>query len=167
MVPAIILFIGLFFFPKSPRWLAAKGRWDEARQVLADLHGDGDMSHPVVLAEFMEIEEVLRLEREAGQTSWAEMAQPRIAKRVFLGCSVQMFSQLTGMNVMSISPFHSSPHAFLSCMLLNVSVLYCICHARSRRYIGSLDFLDSICPQRCHDRPGNHSEFSKYLHLTK
>ena len=83
------------------------------------------MSHPVVLAEFMEIEEVLRLEREAGQTSWAEMAQPRIAKRVFLGCSVQMFSQLTGMNVMSISPFHSSPHAFLSCMLL-IPVYYIV-----------------------------------------
>ena len=166
MVPAIILFIGLFFFPKSPRWLAAKGRWDEARQVLADLHGDGDMSHPVVLAEFMEIEEVLRLEREAGQTSWAEMAQPRIAKRVFLGCSVQMFSQLTGMNVMSISPFHSSTPHLRFLPVANTSVLYCICYARSRRYIGSLDFLDSICPQCCHDRPGNHSEFSKYLHLT-
>lgn len=94
----------LFFFPKSPRWLATKGRWDEARQVLADLHGKGDMSHPLVLAEFMEIEEQLRLEREDLKTSWAEMAQPKVAKRVFLGCAVQMFSQLTGMNVMSKVP---------------------------------------------------------------
>ncbi len=104
MIPALILFVGLFFFPKSPRWLATKGRWDEARQVLADLHGNGDMSHPLVLAEFMEIEEQLRIEREHSKTSWAEMAQPKVAKRVFLGYAVQMFSQLTGMNVMSTSP---------------------------------------------------------------
>ena len=107
MIPALILFIGLFFFPKSPRWLATKGRWDEARQVLADLHGKGDMSHPLVLAEFMEIEEQVRQETESSQTSWAEMRQPRIAKRVILGCAVQMYSQLTGMNVMSITPLRS------------------------------------------------------------
>jgi hypothetical protein len=30
MLPAFILFVGLFFFPRSPRWLASKDRWDEA-----------------------------------------------------------------------------------------------------------------------------------------
>lgn len=30
MVPGIILFFGLFFFPYSPRWLASKDRWEEA-----------------------------------------------------------------------------------------------------------------------------------------
>jgi hypothetical protein len=94
MVPAIILFIGLFFFPKSPRWLANQDRWDEARQVLADLHGKGDMSHPLVLAEFMEIEEQVRFERENTKNSWEEMRKPNIFKRVFLGCSVQSTSIL-------------------------------------------------------------------------
>ena len=94
MVPALLLFVGLLFFPKSPRWLATKDRWDEARQVLADLHGGGDMSHPLVLAEFMEIEEQVRFERETSKTAWHEMLRPNIAKRVVLGMSVQMWSQL-------------------------------------------------------------------------
>jgi hypothetical protein len=89
MVPALILFIGLFFFPKSPRWLANQDRWDEAREILADLHGKGDITHPLVLAEFMEIEEQVRFERENTKNSWDEMRKTNIARRVFLGCSVQ------------------------------------------------------------------------------
>jgi len=30
IVPAVILFFGMFFFPKTPRWLAAQDRWEEA-----------------------------------------------------------------------------------------------------------------------------------------
>ena len=89
IVPAIILFVGLLFFPKSPRWLANKDRWDEAREVLADLHGGGDIHHPLVWAEFLEIEEQLRLEKENSKDGWQEMCKPKIARRVFLGCSVQ------------------------------------------------------------------------------
>ncbi|KAK9428181.1 hypothetical protein V1505DRAFT_417036 [Lipomyces doorenjongii] len=36
-VPAVVLFVGLFWFPRSPRWLASKDRWDEALRVLAFL----------------------------------------------------------------------------------------------------------------------------------
>src|SRR5262249_3436996 len=121
MVPAIVLFFGLFFFPKSPRWLANHDRWDQAREILADLHGKGDQNHPLVQAEYMEIEEQVRFERENSTNSWAEMAKPSIARRVFLGCSVQMWSQLSGMNVMSTP---------LNIRRLILSVLYCVCHAR-------------------------------------
>lgn len=110
IVPAIILFVGLFFFPKSPRWLASKDRWEECLEVLASLHGDGDQNHPKVLAEYHEIQEALQLERARTTTSYQEMVQPRIAKRVILGMSFQMWSQLSGMNVMSmiLSPALSS-----------------------------------------------------------
>jgi MFS family permease len=30
IVPAALLLFGLFFFPRSPRWLATQDRWDEA-----------------------------------------------------------------------------------------------------------------------------------------
>ena len=93
-VPGAILFVGLFFFPRSPRWLASKDRWEEALQVLANLHGGGDMNHPKVLAEYKEIEEALRFEREEAETSFAALVKPRIIKRVILGMSIQMWSQL-------------------------------------------------------------------------
>jgi len=34
-IPAIALFIGLFFLPESPRWYAVRGRLDDAKRVLA------------------------------------------------------------------------------------------------------------------------------------
>jgi hypothetical protein len=90
MVPAFILFVGLFFFPYSPRWLASKDRWDEALKVLASLHGKGDVNHPKVLAQYQEIEEALRFEREQATSSFKTLVQPRMLKRVLLGMSIQM-----------------------------------------------------------------------------
>ncbi len=95
-VPGAILFFGLFFFPKSPRWLASKDRWEEALTVLAHLHGAGDANHPKVLAEYKEIEDALRFEREEAATSFAALVKPRILRRVILGMSIQMWSQLCG-----------------------------------------------------------------------
>jgi MFS family permease len=53
IVPAVILFFGMFFLPRSPRWLASKDRWEEAIQVMAHLHGGGDINQskrPCVLS---------------------------------------------------------------------------------------------------------------------
>ena len=68
-IPAFILLLGLFFFPKSPRWLASQDRWEEAIRVLAHLHGGGDMNHPKVLAQYQEIEEALTFERDESKSS--------------------------------------------------------------------------------------------------
>jgi hypothetical protein len=32
--PALILFVGMFFVPETPRWLIGKGREEEGRMVL-------------------------------------------------------------------------------------------------------------------------------------
>lgn len=100
IVPAVILFFGMFFLPYSPRWLASQDRWEEAISTLAGLHGNGDVNHPKVLAEYKEIEEALRFEREEAISSYKQLAAPRMLKRVILGMSIQMWSQLCGMNVM-------------------------------------------------------------------
>ena len=103
IIPAAILFAGMFFFPKTPRWLASKDRWEEAIKVLGNLHGNGDINHPKVLAEYQEIEETLRGEREQANSGYTILTRPRIARRVILGMSIQMWSQLSGMNVMWVS----------------------------------------------------------------
>ena len=99
-VPAFILLFGLVFFPYSPRWLASKDRWEESVQVLADLHADGDLRSPKVLAQYREIEESLRFEQETAAAGWAALLQPDMTKRVVLGVMIQMFSGLTGINVL-------------------------------------------------------------------
>jgi sugar porter (SP) family MFS transporter len=124
IVPGVILFFGMFLFPRSPRWLASHDRWEEAIQVLAKLHGNGDVNHPKVLAEYKEIEEALLLEREQNTTSFQELLKPRIAKRVFLGMSLQMWSQLCGMNVMMYYIVYIMESTGTGSPLLTASIQY-------------------------------------------
>ncbi|KAK3203547.1 hypothetical protein GRF29_112g1617048, partial [Pseudopithomyces chartarum] len=124
MVPGFILFVGMFFFPYSPRWLASKDRWEEAVQVLAHLHGGGDVTHPKVLAEYKEIEEALAFEREQADTSFTALTKPRIIRRVILGMSIQMWSQLCGMNIMMYYIIYIMESASIASPLLTSSIQY-------------------------------------------
>ncbi|KAK7204148.1 general substrate transporter [Myxozyma melibiosi] len=125
--PAVILFIGLMWFPKSPRWLAGKDRWDEALNVLAFLRTpDGDINHPLVLAEYKEIEDQIRFEREEESSSYRELFSKRMRKRAILGCSIQMWSQLCGINVMMYYIVYILESAGVTNTLLASSIQYVI-----------------------------------------
>lgn len=128
MVPAVILFIGLFFFPYSPRWLASKDRWEEALDVLARTIGNGDRSHPKVLAQYQEIEDALKFDREQAISSYKALVAHGMFKRVFLGMSVQAWSQLCGMNISRCARALSS---FESMLTFFSDVLYRLYHAGS------------------------------------
>ena len=153
VVPALILLVGLPFFPYSPRWLASKDRWEEAIQVLADLHAGGDVKHPKVLAQYREIEESLRFEMENRAAGWGALTEPQMFRRVILGMSVQVWSALSGMNVMmyyivckSIALHSDDQKDF------NNSFHRCD-GSRWHRYAPSLG-SHSVHHQRCHDNPG-------------
>ncbi|KAI6045230.1 general substrate transporter [Pisolithus marmoratus] len=100
MIPAIILGIGMMWFPESPRWLMDHDQEREALQILADLHGGGNVDDKLVVLEFEEIRQQVDFERQEGAKSYADLFKPGVLRRVILGCSLQMWSQLSGMNVM-------------------------------------------------------------------
>ncbi|KIL54556.1 hypothetical protein M378DRAFT_168849 [Amanita muscaria Koide BX008] len=100
MIPAIILSLGMIVFPESPRWLFDKGHEEEALQVLADLHGKGDKHNELVQLEYEEIKQQVYYEREEGAKSYLDLLKPGNPRRVFLGSALQMWSQLSGMNIM-------------------------------------------------------------------
>ncbi|KAF8872956.1 general substrate transporter [Infundibulicybe gibba] len=100
MIPAIILSLGMTLFPESPRYLFDHGREEEALEILADLHGGGDKTDELVVLEFEEIKEQVRYEQREGAKSYLDLLKPGNPRRVFLGCALQMWSQLSGMNVM-------------------------------------------------------------------
>jgi len=99
-VPAIILSLGMLAFPESPRWLVDHGREEEALEILADLHGGGDPNNELVQLEYEEIKAQVHFEKTEGAKSYLDLLKPGIFRRVTLGCSLQMWSQLSGMNIM-------------------------------------------------------------------
>ncbi|CAC9891427.1 unnamed protein product [Aureobasidium pullulans] len=98
--PCDLALFGMMILPESPRWLASKDRWEETRAVLALTHGHGDPESPFVVREFDEIREWIRIESEAKNASYLELIRPRMLNRTIIGVFMQIWSQLTGMNVM-------------------------------------------------------------------
>ncbi|KAK9427053.1 general substrate transporter [Lipomyces doorenjongii] len=124
-IPAILLFIGLCWFPRSPRWLASKDRWEDVLRVLAFLRTpDGDINNPLVLAEYKEIEEQIRLELADQSTSYQELLGSKMRKRLLLAMAIQAFSQLTGVNFLLYFSVYILKSAGISRTLLFSSIEY-------------------------------------------
>ncbi|PWY69064.1 sugar transporter [Aspergillus heteromorphus CBS 117.55] len=98
-VPALVLLAALPFFPESPRWLAGQERWEEALDTLALLHARGDRNDPVVQVEFEEVQEAVRIAREAQDVTLLSLFGPKMWKRTACGLSAQVWQQLLGGNV--------------------------------------------------------------------
>ncbi|OJJ44918.1 hypothetical protein ASPZODRAFT_153255 [Penicilliopsis zonata CBS 506.65] len=100
MIPGILLFLGLTVLPESPRWLARKDRWNECLAVLTLVHGNGDLASPFVRREFDEIRGIAAFERRNADVSFLELFRPDMIHRTHVGIFTQIWSQLTGINVM-------------------------------------------------------------------
>ncbi|KAI1649130.1 general substrate transporter [Daldinia loculata] len=100
MIPALLLFFGLTVLPESPRWLAKHDRWEEAKEVLVLVHGQGNPDSQLVAKEMAEIKEAVDFERQNADVSYLELFRPKMINRTHIGIFTQIWSQLTGMNVM-------------------------------------------------------------------
>lgn len=88
------------FLPESPRWLARNNKWGECHQVLAAVHGKGNANSPFVQREFKEIREMCEFEQQNADVTIWELLKPNMINRTHVGVFTQIWSQLTGMNVM-------------------------------------------------------------------
>ncbi|CCA68264.1 probable high-affinity glucose transporter [Serendipita indica DSM 11827] len=100
MIPAIVLSIGMTWFPESPRWLIDHGHEDEALEILAEVHGKGNPDAELVQLEFTEIKDQVEFEKKYGAKSYKDLLEPNVLRRLTLATSLQAWSQLTGMNIM-------------------------------------------------------------------
>jgi len=94
VVPGLVLFVGMFFLPRSPRWLVQRGRQDEALRVLQSIRdGEGARS---------ELQEII-LDQEHGKASgemrWGDLLSGRVVRLLAVGIVLQLLQQVTGINM--------------------------------------------------------------------
>ncbi|MEJ7585979.1 MAG: sugar porter family MFS transporter [Ferruginibacter sp.] len=116
LIPSIVFLLLLFFVPESPRWLAQKERFDEAKQILTKING------PAVAGEELEeIKEALNMEG----SSFSDILKPGVRKALVIGIILCIFSQVTGINaIMYYAPeiFKSTGDASGSALMQTVLV---------------------------------------------
>ncbi len=100
-VPALGLFLGTFSLTESPRWLVARGRRGEARDVLWQLRRGDDVS-----AELEELQaHVDKMRQESTSRFWDDLKVPWIRRITLIGIGLAFLSQMTGVNsVMYYAP---------------------------------------------------------------
>ncbi|HXX45322.1 MAG TPA: sugar porter family MFS transporter [Candidatus Acidoferrales bacterium] len=88
-IPGLILLIGLFFVPESPRWFVKQQLRDRARAVLAKIR------NPLAIdAELGEIESSFAQQ----EGSWRELLSPALRPALLIGVWLAIFQQFTGIN---------------------------------------------------------------------
>ncbi|KFY29291.1 hypothetical protein V491_00113 [Pseudogymnoascus sp. VKM F-3775] len=101
-LPALIVLIGTFWLPYSPRWLLENERDEEAYTVLKRLHGDIGNDESFLQAEFAQMRDQIRFEKSITVSSTKELfAKPNNRKRIVLAILIQVFTQLSGINVIN------------------------------------------------------------------
>ncbi|KAJ7137406.1 general substrate transporter [Mycena crocata] len=99
IIPALPLISFILLLPESPRWLAEKGRMEEARATLARLHSNGNIDDPFVVAQVKDIEADIFKARDIGAASWSELfTVPSNFRRLSLGYILQFSVQMTGVS---------------------------------------------------------------------
>jgi MFS transporter, SP family, major inositol transporter len=97
-IPAVALFVGMFFLPDSPRWYAVRGRLDDTRRVLGLSRGTAEAAE-----EYNVIVEHAR--RDVGEDKGRALrdlrAFPWMRRLLWIGCGLATVQQATGINTVN------------------------------------------------------------------
>ncbi|MHA7190402.1 sugar porter family MFS transporter [Arthrobacter sp. MDT2-16] len=92
-LPAIGLWIGMYFVPESPRWLAGQGAFGVALRVLQRLR-------PATVArqEYEEIRAMAAEDRGREKVGFRDLREPWLRRILVVGLGLAVIQQITGVN---------------------------------------------------------------------
>src|SRR3954451_18433928 len=91
VVPSLILLVGMFFMPETPRHLVRSGEEEEAREVLDDLREDDDDPE-------REIREIREVEQDEQGGGLRELTAKWVRPALLVAIGLAVFQQLVGIN---------------------------------------------------------------------
>ncbi|MGH9470753.1 MAG: sugar porter family MFS transporter [Terriglobia bacterium] len=117
VIPSILLLVALIFLPESPRWLAARSRYDEALGVLRRVESASEARR--------NLDELRRI-TEADQLKFWDLFAVRFRKPLLIGVGLAIFQQITGVNtiiyytptILQMAGYKSASSALLATVLV-------------------------------------------------
>lgn len=103
VIPAVVLFVGMFFLPETPRWLMSKGREEEGEKVLRRIE-DPSMIEDSMAAMRRDIA------IDASQEGFREIFKPWLRNALIIAVGIMFFQQFVGINTV----IYYSPKIFLA-----------------------------------------------------
>ena len=89
-VPSVVLAVGMWRLPDSPRWLISRSRLKQAKQVLQRLRTDTDVGP--------EIADIQKSMEQQGTGGMKGLFQPSLRMPLIVGLGLAAFQQITGIN---------------------------------------------------------------------
>ncbi|UUF81102.1 MFS transporter (plasmid) [Xanthomonas oryzae pv. oryzae] len=96
MIPSILLFIGMWRVPESPRWSIMVGHQDKALQTLETIRPSRQRS----LHEIQSVENTLKRNRMARHATLHDLSHPWVRNLVLIGVGLGIVQQFVGINIM-------------------------------------------------------------------
>jgi SP family arabinose:H+ symporter-like MFS transporter len=92
-IPAILYFLGLFFVPRSPRWLMMKGKSEQALLVMNKVNTRDDATKQI-----KDVEKSIFEDKNKKKTSVRDLFTKSMRHVIIIGLVVGVFQQLVGIN---------------------------------------------------------------------
>ncbi len=135
ILPSLVLLVGMYFMPETPRWLVSRGRDDDARDVLRQ-----NRDEEAVEKEVRDIKEVEREEEGGLRELTASWVRPALI--VAIGLAV--FQQIIGINTI----IYYSPTTLTQVGYTDQQAIY------GQAVIGVINVLMTLVAIRLIDRAG-------------
>jgi MFS transporter, SP family, galactose:H+ symporter len=119
LIPAILMFVGLFFIPETPSFLVANGKIEKATKVLKKI-----TTNKASLESLNELEEGSKKKL----VNWQTLLSKSIRPALIVGILVSVFQQITGINtviyyapkIFQFAGFQSASSAILASLGIGV-----------------------------------------------